>query len=712
MKKQIVEKKEEGGGGGAGGEEIKIDTITTLYNFARLYEDTNRTRESEILYAKILKNHPNYIECYLRLACISYARKNMESATKWIQCAFDIDLQNIDAWLLLGNFYLQEFDWQKAQEKFEHVLNDISPRDDYTKLSLGNIFYYASLDRTPPNHPNSHHRSNKNPGKKEKYLEKAQHYYLSVLNRHSSNLYATNGIGILLALKNYFNEAKNCFIQVRENSKHSKTPDVWINLANIYTEQKQFTNAIQTYIKCSELFYFHTNAFLFQNIANCYFLSEKYHEAAKSLLTAIHLTPNDLTLWYNLAITQSSFVSVLINKKKQSSSEAEIKQAKLAITQAKKIFAMLIEKAKLPISRLYSSTRCQTELQLCDALFNSLDRLLQQVEQQKIIENEKIKIHQQLAEQAKLQKQKQEEDKHKKKKDWSARLEKEAAEIERQRQELQQQWISDRKRTRSESGYDSDDDYLTTNREEAAAEGQPPRKKSKSNKKSTTSARGSKAGRTGSGLDDGGDHDEDVDLDPRPKGPRSPDHASESWLEMRNRRGGRLNRLVEETHQEEEDRKRREIQKIKAGFQNEDDPSAPAPPATKRLNKNKKKKSDGADENEDVDTDDNMEEEGNTNGQESPRQLLQDKLADIVSSLDYDQLKKYSIREIFKDLKKAGVPKQTIIDQQEWTRSAAKKLLEEFTNKFTSNEAESTTNRPTSPITPDNANVLPVADAE
>lgn len=50
-------------------------------------------------------------------------------------------------------------------------------------------------------------------------------------------------LGAVLAHRGFFREARDVFAQVREAT--ADMPDVWLNLAHIYVEQKQYTSAIQ-----------------------------------------------------------------------------------------------------------------------------------------------------------------------------------------------------------------------------------------------------------------------------------------------------------------------------------------------------------------------------------------------------------------------------------------------------------------------------------
>jgi RNA polymerase-associated protein CTR9 len=50
-------------------------------------------------------------------------------------------------------------------------------------------------------------------------------------------------LGAVLAHKGCVNEARDIFAQVREAT--AEFCDVWLNIAHIYVEQKQFVSAIQ-----------------------------------------------------------------------------------------------------------------------------------------------------------------------------------------------------------------------------------------------------------------------------------------------------------------------------------------------------------------------------------------------------------------------------------------------------------------------------------
>ena len=65
--------------------------ITTTYNLARLYETLCDFEKAEALYKEILQEHPRYIDCYLRLGCISRDREQIYEASDWFKEALQKD---------------------------------------------------------------------------------------------------------------------------------------------------------------------------------------------------------------------------------------------------------------------------------------------------------------------------------------------------------------------------------------------------------------------------------------------------------------------------------------------------------------------------------------------------------------------------------------------------------------------------------------------
>lgn len=112
-----------------------------------------------------------------------------------------------------------------------------------------------------------------------------------MLKTDPKNIWATNGIGSVLAHKGCINEARDIFAQVREAT--AEFYDVWVNIAHIYVEQKQYISAIQMYENCLKRFFKHNNVEIMQYLARAYFRAGKLKECKMTLLKARRVAPQD-----------------------------------------------------------------------------------------------------------------------------------------------------------------------------------------------------------------------------------------------------------------------------------------------------------------------------------------------------------------------------------------------------------------------------------
>lgn len=207
-------------------------SVTINYNLARLYEALHLYDKAEKNYKDILREHPNYIDCYLRLGCMARDRGQIYEASDWFKEALQVDQDNPDAWSLIGNLHLAKQEWGPGQKKFERILKQESTNSDtYSLVALGNVWLQTL------------HQPTKDKEKEKRHQDRALSLYKQVLRQDGKNIWAANGVGAVLAHKNYIPEARDVFAQVREAT--ADFPDVWLNIAHIYVEQKQFVAAVQ-----------------------------------------------------------------------------------------------------------------------------------------------------------------------------------------------------------------------------------------------------------------------------------------------------------------------------------------------------------------------------------------------------------------------------------------------------------------------------------
>jgi RNA polymerase-associated protein CTR9 len=268
--------------------------VTTLYNLARLREAQHRVSDAVALYERILEHHPTYTDCMLRLGAIAEQRGAYGEAQEHFKRVFAFDHANIDAWTMWANLSMEQSQLGGAQKKFEHVVRQIegAEHDPYAMLALGNIQLEAYAQR------------------QDRHLIHAKRFYENALLEHPRNVYAANGLGIVMAELGYMGQAKQIFLKVREAMPDM--PDIWINLGHVYLSQGQFASALQMYRHCLDKFYSGTNAELLRYIARVHWEKKELVECRNVLQRAVHLSPADSTLWFDLALAQQEHAMKLL----------------------------------------------------------------------------------------------------------------------------------------------------------------------------------------------------------------------------------------------------------------------------------------------------------------------------------------------------------------------------------------------------------------
>ncbi|CAK9141000.1 unnamed protein product [Ilex paraguariensis] len=311
--------------------ELPCDKISTLFNLARLLEQSHNTEAACILYQLILFKYPDYIDAYLRLAAIAKARNNVQLSIELIGDALKVDDKYANALLMLGDLELKNDDWVKAKDTFRAAKDATDGKDSYATLSLGNWNYFAAV------------RSEKRAPKLEAtHLEKAKELYTKVLVQHTANLYAANGAGVVLAEKGQFDVSKDLFTQVQEAASGSvfvQMPDVWINLAHVHFAQGNFALAVKMYQNCLRKFYYNTDSQVLLYQARTHYEAEQWQDCKKTLLRAIHLAPSNYTLRFDAGVALQKFSASTLQKTKRTVDEVRATVAELK--NAVRLFSLL-----------------------------------------------------------------------------------------------------------------------------------------------------------------------------------------------------------------------------------------------------------------------------------------------------------------------------------------------------------------------------------
>lgn len=78
-----------------------------------------------------------------------------------------------------------------------------------------------------------------------------------------------------------------------------------------------FAQAIRLYQNCLKKFHGGRDPSLHIYLAHAYFDARQYSDCKRVLLEALHLSPNNLQLWYNLALTRETFAVAVLQKEQK-----------------------------------------------------------------------------------------------------------------------------------------------------------------------------------------------------------------------------------------------------------------------------------------------------------------------------------------------------------------------------------------------------------
>lgn len=152
-------------------------------------------------------------------------------AIEYYKEVFDTEPMDAKAWIMIGQ--AQALTTEKLSKRsFEKVLRDCDKDDLYTHVALGN--YHAATAREL--------KSEKAKQQRIESYKLAVNFYSQALRRDPTNVYAANGLAITIAENGHIEQARDLFNQVRESNVGNSS--VWVNLAHIFIELKQYRQAI------------------------------------------------------------------------------------------------------------------------------------------------------------------------------------------------------------------------------------------------------------------------------------------------------------------------------------------------------------------------------------------------------------------------------------------------------------------------------------
>ncbi|CAM9206048.1 unnamed protein product [Ectocarpus sp. 13 AM-2016] len=411
---------------------VTKENVSMVFNLALLHEKQGHHEAAQELHKTVLAEHPTYVNSYLRLGIMARDSGQIHEASKWFKQALEVDGENPDIVAYIGNLHMRNSEWGPAQKKFEKILEMPGLRgDSYANLSLGNIYFSNLEDRT----------------KYEKHLLHAANFYHEVLKKDDANAFSANGLGMVLAEKGTLDHAKDVFARVREVSAEV-LGDVWINLAHVYLAQNKHNEAIRLYQNCLKKFHGGRDPSLHIYLAHAYFDARQYNDCMRVLLKALHVSPNNLQLWYNLALARETFAVAVLQKEQKGEARtlAEVENAIEDLKGATKLFSWLKDckpdktggVRHLP----YDASKAEKHAKFC---FDNIERAAQHLNHEKMKADQQQEVHErhQRALEKMVQQRKQEEEEQRRRQETHAREREERAKLKQASlDKLQESWTT------------------------------------------------------------------------------------------------------------------------------------------------------------------------------------------------------------------------------------------------------------------------------
>ena len=239
-----------------------------------------------------------------------------DEAYSWIARALAVDGDNMEILASHGDMNYRLANHELAKKIYEKMLKH-DKDDPRPQVSLGNLYFHAFVEGSKRSDPNHEYAA---------YLKNCYKFYHTVLTKDSKNVFSANGLGMVFAVKEEYDCAREVFQQARESNMLND--DISTNLAHIHSLQKRYAEAEHAYQanlksiskNCRQ---FETGALntLCESLAFAQFKHNCHDDSLRSLLRGIHQEPNSncLRTWYNIAVVRLALATSIMSKKGQKS---------------------------------------------------------------------------------------------------------------------------------------------------------------------------------------------------------------------------------------------------------------------------------------------------------------------------------------------------------------------------------------------------------
>ncbi|KAL3140102.1 hypothetical protein ABBQ38_004382 [Trebouxia sp. C0009 RCD-2024] len=366
----------------------EVSELTLGYNFGRLHEANGDLKQAQTLFSDIAADYPDYLDAYLRLACIERKQGNLKKAIDWTEKGIDRaetsskgSASHTDLLAMAGQLYLDREDFDEAKEYINKVLQLAPGQHDSYALLLKAVLNLKTgqfhVDKHTAKGGDARGRGDPKAAETLQKIHdcffKALQHFNAVLRKDEHNIYAANGVAAVLAEKGNLMQAREIFTSVQEAASACvdwlHLPDVAINLANLYLAQRQIPAAIQLYTTTLQKHY-KNNSTIMLYLARALYDAGKNSQAKRVLLKAIHLQPTQNLLRFNSAVTMQKDSEITFKTDRPAGDPSKLADYERALAELKAAHQLFVQLSHL--DRRHNPIdlkKLQTHQQYCEQAF-------------------------------------------------------------------------------------------------------------------------------------------------------------------------------------------------------------------------------------------------------------------------------------------------------------------------------------------------------
>ena len=308
-------------------------------------------------------------ECLLRRGHEG-AEEDFDAAMALAEKAIESKPDDPDAMAYAGHLLMRQEKWKEATAMFKRLRAlpkkldaqaaqlaaaagkdpeaATHQHDEYAMVSLANAAYYQAVKlqssakafkHAPGMDKNAAKENDKEKAKlravEKEHLDHAATMYTKALQKSESNLFAANGLGILLADKGKVDEAKATFQLVAEGitaatadgakagdegvadaaaQRLASSPDIWINQGHVQMAKGNYVAAARHYEQAQSQFFYNLDHRVMLYQARNAYDANQLAEARSFLRKALHVAPWNHRLRFNLAYVLQENANRVLNR--------------------------------------------------------------------------------------------------------------------------------------------------------------------------------------------------------------------------------------------------------------------------------------------------------------------------------------------------------------------------------------------------------------